>query len=80
LEKTGDIGRRAGPDHQEAPDSTAADRKWRELAQKVQNVVTDNRAGGGVRQPAADINSAELAAYAAVCSLILNLDESISVS
>jgi hypothetical protein len=37
-------------------------------------------AGGGVRKPAADINSAELAAYAAVCSLILNLDESISLS
>jgi len=37
-------------------------------------------AGGGVRKPTADIDTAELAAYAAVCSLILNLDESISSS
>ena len=37
-------------------------------------------AGGGQRKPAAELDSAELAAYAAVCSLIFNLDESISSS
>ncbi|MDG1854452.1 MAG: DUF1553 domain-containing protein [Verrucomicrobiales bacterium] len=36
--------------------------------------------GGGVREAPADIESAELAATAAVMSLILNLDESISKS
>ena len=36
--------------------------------------------GGGERKPPNDIDTAELAAYAAVCSLILNLDESISSS
>lgn len=35
-------------------------------------------AGGGQHKPAADANQSELAAYAAVCSLIFNLDESIS--
>ncbi|MFT5527391.1 MAG: hypothetical protein ACI9HK_005373, partial [Pirellulaceae bacterium] len=37
-------------------------------------------AGGGHRQPPEDLDSAELAAYAAVCSLIFNLDESLSSS
>lgn len=37
-------------------------------------------AGGGANKAAADLDAAELAAYAAVCSLILNLDESLSAS
>ena len=37
-------------------------------------------AGGGAKKAAEDLDPAELAAYAAVCSLILNLDESISAS
>ena len=37
-------------------------------------------AGGGQHKPTADSKHAELAAYAAVCSLIFNLDESISSS
>lgn len=37
-------------------------------------------AGGGDRKRPKDLNPAELAAFAAVASLILNLDESISVS
>mgnify|MGYP002526651984 CR=1 FL=1 len=37
-------------------------------------------AGGGQRVAAEDLDIAELAAYAAACSLILNLDESISTS
>jgi len=37
-------------------------------------------AGGGQHQPARGSNPTQLAAYAAVCSLILNLDESISSS
>jgi len=37
-------------------------------------------AGGGARKPDPAIDAAELAAYAAVASLILNLDESISKS
>lgn len=36
--------------------------------------------GGGEYRASADLPPAELAAYAAVCSLILNLDESISLS
>ncbi len=36
--------------------------------------------GGGVRKPDPDLDQAELAAFAALCSLILNLDESISKS
>ena len=36
--------------------------------------------GGGVRKPNPEIDPPELAAYAAVCSLILNLDESISTN
>lgn len=34
--------------------------------------------GGGQKQPDVTISQSELAAYAGVCSLILNLDESIS--
>ena len=37
-------------------------------------------AGGGAHVPPAGLDRAELAAYAAVASLILNLDESISKS
>jgi len=37
-------------------------------------------AGGGARKAADNLDAAELAAYAAVCSLIMNLDESISSS
>jgi len=37
-------------------------------------------AGGGQRKAAADLDTAEVAAYAAPCSLIFNLDESISTS
>ena len=37
-------------------------------------------AGGGQHKPAAYADHAELAAYAALCSLIFNLDESISSS
>ncbi len=36
--------------------------------------------GGGVRKPDPALDQAELAAFAALCSLILNLDESISKS
>ena len=37
-------------------------------------------AGGGDRKPLKDLAPAELAAFAAVASLILNLDESLSAS
>ena len=36
--------------------------------------------GGGARKPDPALDQAELAAFAALCSLILNLDESISKS
>ena len=36
--------------------------------------------GGGARKPDPALDSAELAAFAALCSLILNLDESLSKS
>ena len=39
---------------------------------------TQYLAGGGARKPAKDLNQIELAAYAATCSLIINLDESLS--
>jgi hypothetical protein len=39
-----------------------------------------NLAGGGQRKATADLDTAKLAAYAAPCSLIFNLDESISTS
>ena len=37
-------------------------------------------AGGGARKPAANLDPIELAAYATVASMILNLDEAISKS
>ncbi|NNE00930.1 MAG: DUF1553 domain-containing protein, partial [Pirellulaceae bacterium] len=60
------------------------------LLQEYENRLTEFKAnheraaqyldGGGQHKPAAESNHAELAAYAAVCSLIFNLDESISSS
>jgi hypothetical protein len=38
-EDPGNVARHAGSDHQEPPDSTAADLTWRELVQKLPGIV-----------------------------------------
>ena len=57
-----------------------------EFRDRLRVFAADNEAagkylnGGGVRKPAEDLPTVELAAYAAVAALLLNLDESISKS
>jgi len=46
--------------------------------QQAPDLAAKYLAGGGQHKPASGTDQAQLAAYAAVCSLILNLDESIS--